>query len=50
MLAADRSETVRGWVAVNYFVPEDVMERLASDTSRTVRSLVKWKSQLADAG
>ncbi|HEY2557066.1 MAG TPA: hypothetical protein VGI08_08160, partial [Diaminobutyricibacter sp.] len=50
MLADDRSETVRGWVAVNYFVPEDVMGRLADDPSRTVRNLVKWKSQLADAG
>jgi hypothetical protein len=26
------------------------MDRLADDTSRTVRSLVKWKTQLADAG
>ena len=50
MLADDRSETVRGWVAVNSFVPEDVMERLAHDTSRRVRSLVRWKSQPADAG
>jgi hypothetical protein len=46
-LADDRSETVRGWVAVNYFVPADVMEKLASDRSRTVRSLVKWKASLA---
>jgi hypothetical protein len=35
-------------VAVNYFVPADVMEKLASDRSRTVRSLVKWKASLAD--
>jgi hypothetical protein len=41
---------VRGWVAVNYFVPEDVMAKLADDRSKTVRSLVKWKSQLAEVG
>jgi hypothetical protein len=33
---------------VNYSVPADVMEKLASDHSRTVRSLVKWKAQLAE--
>ena len=47
-LASDRSETVRGWVAVNYYVPADVMDKLAKDRSRTVRSLVKWKAQLAE--
>jgi hypothetical protein len=39
---------VRGWVAVNYFVPADVMEQLANDRSRTVRSLVRWKASLAE--
>ena len=39
---------VRGWVAVNFFVPEDVMQRLADDESVTVRALVGWKSSLAE--
>ena len=46
-LADDESETVRGWLALNFFVPADVMERLAVDPSDTVRSLVRWKSELA---
>jgi hypothetical protein len=46
-LAKDKSETVRSWVAVNFFVPADVMEELASDKSETVRKLVAWKSDLA---
>lgn len=48
-LADDESPTVRGWLAVNFFVPADVMVRLADDSSDVVRSLVEWKSQLADA-
>ena len=40
---------VRGWLAVNFYVPADVMERLADDSSETVRSLVRWKSELASA-
>jgi len=47
-LAADESERVRGWVAVNYFVPDDAMARLADDPSPTVRSLVAWKASLAE--
>jgi hypothetical protein len=46
-MAGDESEMVRGWLAVNYFVPTDVMEALAGDASHTVRSLVRWKSDLA---
>ena len=46
-LADDDSEMVRGWLAVNFSVPADVMERLADDPSETVRSLVRWKSELA---
>jgi len=46
-LADDESETVRGWLAVNFFVPADVMERLADDPDDTVRSLVRWKADLA---
>ncbi len=37
---------MRGWLAVNYFVPDDVMARLADDDSDTVRSLVRWKASL----
>jgi hypothetical protein len=33
---------------VNYFVPADVMERLADDPSDTVRALVGWKASLAE--
>ena len=39
---------MRGWVAVNYFVPADAMEQLANDRSKTVRSLVAWKGSLVD--
>jgi hypothetical protein len=46
-MADDESEMVRGWLAVNYFVPTDVMEALADDPSQTVRNLVRWKSDLA---
>jgi hypothetical protein len=38
---------VRGFLAVNYFVPEDAMERLANDPSETVRALASWKAALA---
>jgi hypothetical protein len=48
-MADDESETVRGWLAVNYYVPADVMERLGRDASSTVRSLVRWKSELMTA-
>jgi len=34
---------------VNFFVPEDAMARLAEDRSRTVRELVRWKTELASA-
>jgi hypothetical protein len=30
-------------------VPTDAMEKLAQDRSKTVRSLVKWKGELASA-
>jgi len=39
---------VRGWVAVNFFVPDDVMGGLADDASATVRALVAWKASLAE--
>jgi hypothetical protein len=38
---------VRGWVAVNYFVPADVMTELAEDDDPVVRGLVEWKASLA---
>jgi hypothetical protein len=40
---------VRGFLAVNFFVPADVMQRLADDPSETVRGLVSWKGSLASA-
>ena len=40
----DASEAVRGWVAVNFYVPADVMDALADDESETVRALVAWKA------
>ncbi|MHB1235037.1 MAG: hypothetical protein ACYCZK_05105, partial [Microbacteriaceae bacterium] len=46
-LVADRSEKVRGWLAINFFVPADVMDRLAEDSSEIVRRLVAWKTALA---
>ena len=49
-LVDDESERVRGFLAVNYFVPEDAMERLAHDRSETVRALASWKAALATAG
>jgi hypothetical protein len=33
-------------VAINYFVPADAMELLASDSSAKVRQLVAWKASL----
>lgn len=48
-LVDDRSARVRGFLAVNFFVPDDTMARLADDPDRTVRELVRWKVQLADA-
>ena len=48
-LVADRSELVRGFLAINFFVPLDAMELLARDRSRTVRELVRWKAELASA-
>ena len=48
-LVDDRSERVRGFLAVNFFVPDDAMAQLAGDSSMTVRELVRWKSELADA-
>ena len=46
-LAHDESETVRGFVAVNFYVPADVMDDLADDPSEVVRGLVAWKAALA---
>ena len=46
-LARDESELVRGFVAVNFYVPADVMEELAEDESSVVRGLVAWKAGLA---
>ena len=46
-LSRDASATVRGWVAVNFYVPADVMDALADDTDPTVRGLVAWKASLA---
>ena len=39
--------SVRGFVAVNYFVPAEAMERLADDPSAVVRGLVQSKDELA---
>jgi hypothetical protein len=47
-LAKDSSETVRAFVAINYYVPEDAMEELAKDTSPTVQKLVAWKASLKE--
>jgi|GEM_PF-6776020 hypothetical protein len=47
LMAQDPSEQVRGWLAVNFFAPLDVMEQLANDPDSTVRSLVDWKTELA---
>jgi hypothetical protein len=44
----DPSPIVRGWLAVNFFVPADVMAILENDADDTVRSLVRWKSELAN--
>jgi hypothetical protein len=40
---------VRGFLALNFFVPQDAMARLAEDRSDTVRGLVSWKTELATA-
>ena len=49
-LAHDESEVVRGFVAVNFFVPADVMAELADDPSEVVRGLVAWKASLQREG
>ena len=36
-----------GFVAINYFVPQDAMAELAEDESPVVRGLVEWKAKLA---
>ncbi|AYG04733.1 hypothetical protein [Gryllotalpicola protaetiae] len=46
-LVDDPNEQVRGFLAINYYVPDDAMERLREDSSGTVRSLVRWKTELA---
>ena len=37
-------------VAVNFFVPADVMAELADDPSEVVRGLVAWKASLQRDG
>jgi hypothetical protein len=46
-LGSDKSAQVRSWVAVNFYVPADVMLELETDPSEDVRRLVKWKADLA---
>ena len=48
-LAHDEAETVRAFVAVNYFAPEDAMSALAEDDSERVRGLVAWKASVRDS-
>jgi hypothetical protein len=48
VLASDPDETVRAFVAINYAVPADAMEKLSQDPSPTVQKLVAWKASLND--
>jgi hypothetical protein len=48
-MAHDKSAQVRSWVAVNFFVPADVMNVLENDPSPEVRKLVEWKKSLAES-
>jgi hypothetical protein len=47
-LAHDVAETLRGYVAINYYAPQDAMSELAAEPSPTVRKLVAWKTSLRE--